>query len=573
MLLWLLLPVIVSGDPFLMAVDPYETESQNYYMSDTDSYSGDWDCVGATGRYFVRNDCLLSSTVEVTGHLELRGFFDMSELPLVNNISRIHWDYGFYEHSPKWDNFTTRALTEDKLFKISSSNIPHFLVDSEGAQLILAFLILEGGSSDKGGSIYAGLFNDIAIQLTIFQNNHANFGGAIYVNGSQHPMLNGVSFRDNTATDAGGAIFLNVSRSVSYVNCTFKGNEQTSESGIGGGAIFLNISATVPEWSWYNPDQEGATIALYDSTLMDNTASTNKGHDIMTSDNAYIERIEMNNIYSPDAYSTNDVWVENNGVNNYDATIRKCPTEDEFHCKECYDVSLGFICPVITCRHGLTSRYRFDETFLPQLLLHDRILHECVEISTTQTWNLQPGWNGVAVSLKLSGDTKLNSVFSTGLFQQGDTILTARNGTVTYFPAHGDWSGGFYPSEVADRITLDECNSFKIKMGHSTDIELAGIVPQMHTFDFPTGWMWSGLPIHEDLAVSNFLQSDWDSSDTIWEEGDTILSANEGSLTYQEGPYSSSLGTWSGSWTHFKPGNLYKFKKASATQSRFPRMI
>ena len=179
----------------------------------------------------------------------------------------------------------------------------------------------------------------------------------------------------------------------------------------------------------------------------------------------------------------------------------------------------------------------------------------CPLQTTTQTWDLEQGWNWVAMSVQLSGDTKINNVFSSGVFEEGDTILTARSGTVTYFTAHGDWSGGFYPSEVADSITLDACKEAKIKMGNSASIDLTGSIPSSHSFDFLAGWIWTGLPISEDLSVDAFLP-------TIWEDGDKVLSESDGTLTY-------GSGSWSGSWTHFKPGHMYKFKKATATQTTY----
>lgn len=102
-------------------------------------------------------------------------------------------------------------------------------------------------------------------------------------------------------------------------------------------------------------------------------------------------------------------------------------------------------------------------------------------------------------------------------------------------------------------------------MASAATIQLTGTVPSSHTFDFPVGWFWTGLPIGANLPINDFLPS-------IWEQGDTILTESEGSVTY----FPAQTG-WAGGWypptaqlTHFKPGVLYKFKRTTAIQATYP---
>ena len=879
-----LLIICVNSEVFTLIDSKHWAEMYSFNTYD------DWNCVSNQGHYYLKNDCDLTSTIDISGILHIETFFNLEELPLINNISRINWEYGLHEYALQWDNFTMRAVTRDNLFKISTSNMRHF--NFGGASLYLSYIILEGGSGEKGGSIYAykqnSEFTEINLMGMIFRNNQATkYGGAVYVdNGIDMLMIGGSLFKNNTATDAGGALFVNSSL-MDYlnfcINNTFEDNRQTSVSGIGGGAIYLGSATSLSN--------------VGETNLINNFAATNKGHQIMLANSQ--QNIQLRMLYMESPYATNNFWSENSDVNNFANSLQTCSDNLEV-CSNCSDVSLGVICQGNVCDQYNTTVNRniWSESFLPQMQFQDRVESVCIKIECnpgeeidkcdicdsycnpcttdqhsdgtvcqsdtvtscsagegfsdggatsdgsctpcdnsqhsdgtttcqndtvtscsagkylydggptsdgsctnnnlgwivvdtndnpdrigirvrisindeeqtsgilvgfnpsgqitdlteqnntylafatggkpagtyftlqltgttgeahelhfspdgttdytvkpdyiyvesdygfydykiytqayletnnnlgwsmsetndnpdriairvrisidnveqtsgilvgfnplneitdltvqtntylafatggkpagtyftlqlsgtngeahelhfspdgttdytikpdyiyvesdygfydynidtsitqfTQTWDLKVGWNWVAMSVQLDGDTKINNVFSTDIFEQGDTVLTLNDGSATYFPAQTGWSGGFYPPGVADTITMDSCRESKFKMASAATIQLTGTIPSSHTFDFPIGWFWTGLPISTDLPINDFLPD-------IWEQGDTILTENEGSVTY----FPAQTG-WAGGWypptaqlTHFKPGILYKFKKATAVQ-------
>ena len=184
--------------------------------------------------------------------------------------------------------------------------------------------------------------------------------------------------------------------------------------------------------------------------------------------------------------------------------------------------------------------------------------------TVTQTWSLTAGWNWVGMSVQMSGAADVSTLLNSHAFDTGDVILTSKYGSVQYFPAQTGWTGGFYPPQTADSIILNLGQDCKIKVAKSHSIELTGDMPETHEFKFPVGWFWSSLPISENLPVNDFLPG-------IWGQGDVLLSSTEGSVQY----FPAQTG-WTGGWypptaqlTHFKPGILYKFKRATAVNATF----
>ena len=177
------------------------------------------------------------------------------------------------------------------------------------------------------------------------------------------------------------------------------------------------------------------------------------------------------------------------------------------------------------------------------------------------------------MSVQLSGALDVSTVLNEVAFATEDVLL-AEDGVVQYFPAQTGWAGGFYPPNDADAIELKLGKSCKIKVNAPVTVTLTGTVPMnganagdptgTYQFQFPAGWSWTGIPDVVNLPINNFLPD-------IWEEGDTILTENEGSVTY----FPAQTG-WDGGWypptaqlTHFKPGILYKFKRATAVNATF----
>lgn len=96
---------------------------------------------------------------------------------------------------------------------------------------------LTGNDASIGGAIFNhnGLLD---VKTTQFNNNTANYGGAIYSSKSQYAELKiaDSSFVENTALSAGA---VDAMGKTSISNTTFTNNSATDPSGDGGGALFL----------------------------------------------------------------------------------------------------------------------------------------------------------------------------------------------------------------------------------------------------------------------------------------------------------------------------------------------
>ena len=63
--------------------------------------------------------------------------------------------------------------------------------------------------------------------------------------------------------------------------------------------------------------------------------------------------------------------------------------------------------------------------------------------AASQDFSFKVGWNWIGMCA-ISEDLPIND-FLPDIWEQGDTILTQNEGSVTYFPAQTGWAGGWYP--------------------------------------------------------------------------------------------------------------------------------
>ncbi len=76
-------------------------------------------------------------------------------------------------------------------------------------------VITNGGAIENAGTL--------TLNSTLLYHNHANLGGAIFIDGARTVTLNSSRFYDNSATDNGGAIF-NSAGTVTLQNSTVESN-------------------------------------------------------------------------------------------------------------------------------------------------------------------------------------------------------------------------------------------------------------------------------------------------------------------------------------------------------------
>lgn len=99
--------------------------------------------------------------------------------------------------------------------------------------------VFENNFAQQGGAIYA---NKLSLISCIFTGNTANLGGAIYLYpGSGLKMINDNIFGDNYALNSGGAIYVvNVTRSITISSSSFTNNNAPS----GGAFQFSSLHAS-----------------------------------------------------------------------------------------------------------------------------------------------------------------------------------------------------------------------------------------------------------------------------------------------------------------------------------------
>jgi hypothetical protein len=109
-----------------------------------------------------------------------------------------------------------------------------FNIKSDG--VTLDGFIIRHGTEDMGGGIYAAESSNFKISKCIFQDNHANLGGALFSQAPDGEITNCI-FTNNAAAEYGGGLYI-LNSALSLANCIFSGNEAGDTGGPGGGAVF-----------------------------------------------------------------------------------------------------------------------------------------------------------------------------------------------------------------------------------------------------------------------------------------------------------------------------------------------
>ena len=105
----------------------------------------------------------------------------------------------------------------------------------------------------KDETINGGVFDVASTANGTFTNsrfyeNHANYGGAIWIRGGVVRSINTVDFINNSAKSNGGAIYSNGGTITQVINSSFVHNSASGDSSKGagyGGAIYANKAMTI----------------------------------------------------------------------------------------------------------------------------------------------------------------------------------------------------------------------------------------------------------------------------------------------------------------------------------------
>jgi hypothetical protein len=132
-----------------------------------------------------------------------------------------------------------------------------------------------------GGAIFDG--GPLTIEGSTFRGNSAGYGGAIYVDTGETPVVRGSTFSGNSANDEGGGIF-NTGVLLTVQGCTLTGNTTVFSFGQGGG--IYNIGDLTIQQSTLSGNTaysgggiftSAGTTTIQGSTLTGNTATCGGG--------------------------------------------------------------------------------------------------------------------------------------------------------------------------------------------------------------------------------------------------------------------------------------------------------
>ena len=135
-----------------------------------------------------------------------------------------------------------------------------------------------GSSSDRYNNVFGGVFDNygssyvtpkLYLDNCIFRNNHADYGGAIYLINS-NAFINNCLFERNIAYNYGGAIACDGSSKLTIKNTRFKFDSSTKDAG---GALYIkNSSADIENSNFTNCNSTfgGAICDLNSDLSLDN---------------------------------------------------------------------------------------------------------------------------------------------------------------------------------------------------------------------------------------------------------------------------------------------------------------
>ena len=174
---------------------------------------------------------------------------------------------------------------------------------------------------------------------------------------------------------------------------------------------------------------------------------------------------------------------------------------------------------------------------------------------TTQTWDLEVGWNWVAMSVELD-DMTMASVLNDPVFQNGDVVQIQGEGAITYYDGTGWWAAGGVPD-------LSVGVGMKIKVSADKQIQFTGTIKESITYSLNTGWTWISIPISDPLPINDFLTGTWVQDGVQWDR--FLLQGNLGDADF----YTASGWDSVSGLTEFLPGQTVKVYKLTGGDFTF----
>ena len=259
----ILLVLSVSG---VSAFDNAQQDSLNSadvgfenFLQDNDNVLGESEVTEVSGNFTN-----LDSAVDSSNHIVLTG--DVSRADGENDIH-------IKDKS---------VLIEGNGYSINANDLGRAFVVLQGAELVLSNVKIINANSLNNNTTTCGSilnFGSLSVNDCIFDNNHAEFGGAIYSASNSITTISGInSFTNNNAKTFGGAIAITDNATL---NIHGKNTFDSNEAADGGGALYLNTLANVSlsDHSYFysnavrgSRSSGGAILAISNSPL------TLKGH-------------------------------------------------------------------------------------------------------------------------------------------------------------------------------------------------------------------------------------------------------------------------------------------------------
>ena len=210
------------------------------------------------------------------GEYNISGFKTISSLNIVGES----YDNTIIRH----DGLLFTVLSELSLNNLTLSGVT---IKNQGIvnSTNVIFSDAAGSSSDRYNNVFGGVFDNygtnyvkpkLYLDNCIFKNNHAEYGGAIYlINGEA--FINNCLFEKNIAYNYGGAIACDGSSKLTIKNTRFKFDSSTNDAG---GALYLKNSSIIIENSNFtncNSLFGGAICDLNSDLSVDNAVFSSNG--------------------------------------------------------------------------------------------------------------------------------------------------------------------------------------------------------------------------------------------------------------------------------------------------------
>ena len=172
--------------------------------------------------------------------------------------------------------------------------------------------------SNSNGAISSESSINTSITNCVFQNNRANNGAAILVNGSAgYVSIANCTLQDNSATERGGAIYLaNLTGSVDITNCIFYSNSAR----MSGGAVYIDVLAadfvSITNCAFEsNSADHGGALRLYGSRYIVMIANSTFQNNSATSYGGAINKSGSTSDSGVDVSITICTFVNNSAAN------------------------------------------------------------------------------------------------------------------------------------------------------------------------------------------------------------------------------------------------------------------